>query len=355
MSTQTCTTSSQQHRWRAVRQRARAAERVAFETLENRTMFSDNSVIEAIRHPGPIGPPSPAQYHTHVSSSPKPKFSLYDTSWDAPVASGFTSAWWTAPGAFAANWGEYDANRQLVERAANFALRGGRSAMGQQVPAHALTFLDFEPIMNRSPAYIAKRVKWFKMAAPGVKISQWGIDVGQSHLNRDDVVRGTPEAVRAFAADCRRWAPLVEAIDVLPVCVYMLGPGSVERDLAYMSAVSKLLRQNFPGKPLLAWAWGAYHTSWNPEHSILPETVTRRYVTSMQKNFDGIIVWGEAQDNVLLKQTIREMTAPSSGDSGGSGGPGRSRPGGGGDNGEDTDAGPTSIKDDAIHVLVQGG
>ena len=69
------------------------------------------------------------------------------------------------------------------------------------------------------------------------------------------------------------------------------------------------------------------------------------------KNCDGMVVWGESQDNVLLKQIAREMTSSS----GGGSDPGRSRPGGGDNTSEDPDTGATNGKDQPIHVLVQGG
>ena len=68
------------------------------------------------------------------------------------------------------------------------------------------------------------------------------------------------------------------------------------------------------------------------------------------QNCDGMVVWGEARDNVLLKQIAHEMTSGS----GGSNTPGRTHPGGGGESGDDIGVDPTNGKDDGIHVLVQG-
>ena len=60
-----------------------------------------------------------------------------------------------------------------------------------------------------------------------------------------------------------------------------------------------------------AFAWGAYHTSWNPPGSVLEDDVTDRYIAAIRAVADGCIVWGPRIDNVKLLTRFVAAISPS--------------------------------------------
>src|SRR5262249_8803923 len=82
---------------------------------------------------------------------------------------------------------------------------------------------------------------------------------------------------------------------------------SVDLDLAYIKAYSSLLRQVFPTKGIVAWAWGEYHTTWNPPHSVFSDSVTQRYVQTIMSSCNSMVVWGTHADNSKLEQIAAQM------------------------------------------------
>jgi len=196
-----------------------------------------------------------------------------------------------------------DDSQARVEQLARHVRDGSREPWtNQQVEKNALTVLDYEGLHfeSKTPEYLAQRIKWFKAIAPDAPVTTYGPWIGFGQFNLDVLSNPTAAQMSKIEADTVTYRPLVNELDAINVSVYMLGPGTVERDLAAYKTVASVLRTIYPDKPILAHAWGAYHTSWNKGNSLLSDSATRKYVDMFRSHFDGVGIWGSVQENQKL-------------------------------------------------------
>jgi hypothetical protein len=98
-------------------------------------------------------------------------------------------------------------------------------------------------------------------------------------------------------------------MDAISPCIYMLGPGCVDRDLAYIKAVVKYCRAKYPGKPVYVFSWGCYHEAWNGPGAMIPDAVNARVAdTIWASGADGVIVWGPWSDNAAWVDALRKRS-----------------------------------------------
>jgi len=240
------------------------------------------------------------------------KFPLFEVDAGGPGIAYFTRGWWSAPD-MCNTAGTIDASQAKITMLATIAKNGGTAPWTKKpVSANSLTFLDFEVDSLRDPLYYKKRLAWFHQTAPNAKVGIVGINFGLKGFNRDDVIgamNGTSLTKLAMMkAQLEAQRPMIESMNVIPVDSYMLGPSSVDRDLAYIKAYASLLHQVFPTKGLVAWAWGAYHTAWNPDNAVFSDSVTQRYVQTITSSCDSMVVWGPHADNIKLEKMAPQLT-----------------------------------------------
>ncbi len=317
---------------------------ILFESLEQRQYASASKLIPTT--PGFIGPVMPGSQTTtdtktqnttstttttttttsssttstgsSSASTTTQQFALYDTSFDdrynaSDVYPGFQQAYSTGNSGMhnLADPNEPYASQKQIDVVAGLAKNGGTVALsGTVVQPGTLTFLDFETDESESTSYYVQRLNWFHQADPGGKAGIWGLPIGWEGLDRDQVINPTPQVQAQFQANIVKDTPIVNAMDVIIIPAYMLGPSSDARDLQWITALANIYHTDFPGKTVLAWTWGAYHTSWNPVNDVLPTAVTQAYVQTCMNCCDGMVVWGPQEDNNLLRETAVEMTTP---------------------------------------------
>jgi hypothetical protein len=248
--------------------------------------------------------PAPAPTPTKA-----PAFELLDTTFNvSDTAPGFTRAWWPGAAAFSPGDGTFDPSQARVTNLANIAKHGGVDPWpAYPVAAGSPTFLDFELDSTEDPSYYQQRAEWFHTAAPGVPLGTWGLHIGEGNLIRDQVINPTPAQQQMMDNLCRTAAGLVNSLDFITISAYMLGPAYVDRDLAYIGALAQEYHKMFPGKPVIAWTWGAYDSTWNPPNSVLSDDVTQRYISTIMQNCNGMLVWGPEEDNMKLRQMANQM------------------------------------------------
>jgi hypothetical protein len=129
----------------------------------------------------------------------------------------------------------------------------------------------------------------------------WGIEPNLDLTRLADV---EPPTVAAIAASIDAIDPVLRVSPVLTVCCYVLGPGSIARDIKARVLMAAALRKRYPGKPILALLWGAYHTAWNPENARIPDGELDALVGMVRAWFDECCVWGERQPNLALMKKL---------------------------------------------------
>jgi hypothetical protein len=165
----------------------------------------------------------------------------------------------------------------------------------------SLTAFDVEGQGGSDPAVISTWFKTFREHAPGVRITSYGEPIG-GWGSREQLINPSVEDKIRFAEYRKPRADIVASMDAICPDVYMLGPKYADRDIKYIAAVLKYCHTYYPDKPVYLWTWGAYHTAWNPPHSLLAPDVLSKYVAAIRKG-DGAVAWGEWEDNeqILLK------------------------------------------------------
>jgi hypothetical protein len=229
------------------------------------------------------------------------------------VYPGFQQAYWTGNSGMhnLADPSEAYASQKQMGVVANLTKNGGTVALtGYQVQQNALTFLDFETDQSEPASYYVQRLNWFHQNDPTGKVGIWGLTPGFEGIDRDIAINPTPQFKAQIIAQLKADAPIINAMDVIIIPSYMLGPSSVQRDLQWISTAASYYHEYYPGKPVLAWTWGVYHPSWNPADDVLPADVTQQYVQTCMNVCDGMVVWGTYSDNSLLLQTADEMNLP---------------------------------------------
>jgi len=235
----------------------------------------------------------------------EPGFAVYDaTIGQGQIATGMLPNYWTSMAPFSDGQGNYSPTRPRVEAVAKLIGTGGPTVDGRNVSPGTFSTLDFELSQNRSPKYMLKRLRWFRKANRSALITLYGYPLLGYGAYREQIINPSPEVTAALAKAAVERAPIARKVNVVTVEAYMLGPQYLERDLQYLEAGARLMRQAFPNRPVYAWAWGAYHTNWNPAGSVLSETDSWRYVDVLKRNFDGVIVWGPKSDNTMFTQML---------------------------------------------------
>lgn len=304
------------------------ASAILLEALEQRQYASASKLIPTT--PGFIGPVQPSSQTTTTNSntsvattttttsSSSSQFMLYDASFGnlgnaSYIYPGFQQAYWTSNAGMhnLSNPSEAYADQASIDVVANLAKNGGTVQLdGTVVQPGALTFMDFEQEADEPVSYYVQRLNWFHQADPGGKVGIWGLTPGFEGIDRDIAINPSPQFAAQIQAQIIKDTPLINAMDVIIIPAYMLSPSSVNRDLQWITTLADLYHQDFPGKPVLAWTWGAYDTTWNPANDVLPTDVTQEYVQTCMSCCDGMVVWGPQADNNLILQTADQMVQP---------------------------------------------
>ncbi len=118
-----------------------------------------------------------------------------------------------------------------------------------------------------------------------------------------------------------KYLSYINRLNAITVDAYMLGDTIINgislqaRSLSYHRAIVNILNRIFPGKPVYAIAWGAYHTVWNPPHVLLDSirpghvinpNIRCDYITSLS-DYDGLFIWGDYRpDNEWLAKMLEQ-------------------------------------------------
>jgi hypothetical protein len=142
--------------------------------------------------------------------------------------------------------------------------------------------------------------------------------------NQDNIIsaaNGDTLLFNLLKTHALKYISYINRLDAITVDAYMLGDTIINgtslqaRSLSYHRAIVNLLNRIFPGKPVYAIAWGAYHTVWNPPHVLLDSVrpghvvnpnIRCDYITSLS-DFDGLFIWGDYRpDNEWLAQMLEQ-------------------------------------------------
>jgi hypothetical protein len=312
----------------SAKQRDNSARDFGLESLESRRLFAAGFAFPPVASKffGPVyvAPQRPPQepigglVTRKVVSTTSDQIAVIDVTFSDNHPE-FERGWWSGPIQWRTGKGTTtDFSQARVTEIANYARDGGVERWTKQtVRQNALTVLDFEgsQISAQSPEYLAERIRWFKAVAPDAPVTTYGINPGTNGFTLDVTANPTSAQLAQMKAHAKSYAPFVNELSAINVDTYLLGPTKVSRDLAAMANIAKVLRSVYPNKPILAHAWGAYHTSWNKANSVLSDEVTQRYINTIRQYFDGVVVWGPAADNVkmlsmLSKPANRTRLAP---------------------------------------------
>lgn len=252
----------------------------------------------------PVNPTTDAATETR-------SISIYNSTWGGP-SFGKEVYWaraaaWSAVGAP----GGFDLSRTRVEQLARISRDGGRAInLPQDVKPGSMTVMDFEDphLTNKSPTFIADRLRWFKQTAPDVKVGVFGLTI-YPEVSSEDCAEMNANSKAYLTRKIMEYRAVYENSDFICYDVYMLHPKDVERDLKCHMEVAKVFRELFPNKPIIPFVWGAYHDTWNPPHSIISDEVMQRYVQSLARDDDAVMVWGEWEDNAKLVEYLQQPNA----------------------------------------------
>jgi hypothetical protein len=244
-------------------------------------------------------------------------FPLYDSSFTPGVAAhttaqGFQRVWWTGSADLSGSAG-FDPSQATITKIALIAKNGGISPVTNQVIAPGTpVFLDFETDETESANWYQQRIKWFHQAAPNVKVGIWGLPLGWAGLDEDIVASDTPDVISQIDDNLRAEAPYLNNVNMITLSAYLLGPASVNTTLKWISVLAGEYHKMYPGKEVVCWMWGAYHTSWNPANDVASDAVTQEYIQTAMSNCDSMLVWGPDADNVKIKQMAYQMDVAAS-------------------------------------------
>lgn len=234
-------------------------------------------------------------------------FTVYDLTWGGGPVPGAKPALW----AHVSVYSPFEPATPDTVRAFGEALERGDSdwqAWSWTVDLRGTRLVVFDTEGRGTQLEQLALLRAFKDACPGAKVAWIGGASLTDTLEQVNAYFGPAgaerEQARKLVAD-RLAVPGVrecgQLTDVLVVNGYMLGPATVDRDLAAIRAGVRLYRERWPGKPVVVLAWGSFHTSWSPPHSVLPSAVMTRYAGTLRGcGADGTLVWGEREDNEAL-------------------------------------------------------
>lgn len=182
----------------------------------------------------------------------------------------------------------------------------------QKITPGMRVFLDFEDDETESPSWYVQRLEWFHQAAPDVKVGIWGMPFGMSNMDEVMVASDTPQAISQIDANLQTWAPVINQLDMITVSAYLLSTSTVSTTLKMISVLGGEYHKVFPGKQVVCWMWGAYHTNWNPPNDVESDSVTQQYIQTAMDNCDAMLVWGPDADNVKIEKMAYQMDVAAS-------------------------------------------
>ncbi len=242
------------------------------------------------------------------------KLGVFDSNFTTPMFKSIGHPlYWTGLGPWSHSDGVY-MSQSDVQKIAIIARDGGPAYWSNiPIPANSFLVIDVENVAleQMPPADMAQRMKWIKDVAPNLKLGLYSyIGPWKVGCNNDDAMANNAAWKACFQQLVDNYKPIVPYIDAYVYTAYLLGPGAtVDRDLAYFKQLSIDWRKAYPNTPIVPFVWGAFHDTWNPPHSFVPDSDLRKYVKTMTESFDGVIVWGPEEDNAALIRIMKEQGA----------------------------------------------
>lgn len=176
-------------------------------------------------------------------------------------------------------------DRKVVEQIAN---QSSKSGMLTVIDIEHWPLRGDEKTVESSVVKYSTVLRWFKAAAPGIRIGLFGaLPIPDYHRAQKSL---QDSDYKKWQAENDRLAPLAKEVDVIFPAIYTYFPDQVAwREFA----VANIREARRYGKPVYVFLWPQYsERNKKLAHRLLPSDYWQLQLKTVHEYADGLVIWG---------------------------------------------------------------